>query len=300
MKKLILSAFFALLGISLMAQAPVNIKLNLEKGKMYTVKNISKQAMQIDAGGQQFNMDISTSSVVSYKVLKQENDVMDIELKFDTIASKTTSPMGNKETNSAKPAGNDPLEKIMNKFSSNKIIAKISTSGKFIEFVNYGKFKDNVLFVLDSIPATKRDQAKTMADALLQESAIRTLVEPLFAYLPEKAVKIGDTWETTYSLTSNNVSMLSLNTFTLKGVEKNVATISGKSEIESLPSTDPNAQMVQALKGTMTSDGTLDLKTGQVLKNTSKGNIEGTMTMKSNNAEMKIKLDSQSETFMLK
>jgi len=118
--------------------------------------------------------------------------------------------------------------------------------------------------------------------------------------LPEKAVKIGDTWETTYSLTSNNVSMLSLNTFTLKGVEKNVATISGKSEIESLPSTDPNAQMVQALKGTITSDGTLYLKTGQVLKNTSKGNIEGTMTMKSNNAEMKIKLDSQSETFMLK
>jgi hypothetical protein len=300
MKKLISSAFFALLGLSLMAQVPVNIKLNLEKGKMYMVKNTSKQTMQFDAGGQQFSMDISTSSVVSYKVLKQENDVMDIELKFDTIASKTTSPMMNKETNSAKPAGNDPLERIMNKMSTNSIIAKISTSGKFIDFVNYPKFKDNVLIVLDSIPATKRDEAKTIANALLQESAIRTMVEPLFAYLPEKAVKIGDTWETTYSLTSNNFSMLSLNTFTLKGVEKNVATISGKSEIESLPSTDPNAQMVAALKGTMTSDGTLDLKTGQVLKNSSKGHIEGSITVKANNTEMKIKMDSQSETFTIK
>ena len=300
MKKLISSVFLAFLGISLMAQALVNIKLNLEKGKVYTVKNTGKQTMQIDAGGQQFNMDVFSNNVVTYKVLKQENDVMDIEFKFDTIASKTVSPMMNKEINSAKPAGNDPMEILMNKMSTYSIIAKISTTGKFINFVNYGKFKDSVLFVLDSIPATKRDQAKTMADVILKESAIRTLIEPLFAYLPETAVKIGDTWETTYTLAANNTSLLSFNTFTLTGIEKSVANVSGKSEIESLPSIDPAAQMTQALKGNMTSEGTIDVATGLMLKNTSKGQIEGTMTMKANNTEMKIKLDSESETIMLK
>jgi len=300
MKKLFLSVFFALLGISLMAQAPVTLKLNLEKGKVYTAKSTSKQTVKIDAAGQQFNIDVFSNNVVTYKVLKQENDIMDVELKFDTIVSKSNSPMGSKETNSAKPNMSDPTERIMNKISTSTIIAKISTAGKFVDFVNYPKFKDRVLFVLDSIPAGKRDQAKMVADALIQESAVRTRIEPLFAYLPEKAVKTGDTWESTYSLSANNATLLSLNTFTLKGVASNVATVSGKSEIESLPSNDPAAQTTQNLKGTMTAEGTVDVVTGLMLKNTAKGHIEGTMTMKANNSEMKIQLDSESETIMIK
>jgi hypothetical protein len=92
------------------------------------------------------------------------------------------------------------------------------------------------------------------------------------------------------------------NSYNLKGVENKLATVSGKTQIESLPSNDPNAQMTQELKGTMTSDGTIDLQTGLTLKNTSKGHIEGTATMKNNGNEMKIPVvvDSQSETIMLK
>ena len=302
MKKLISSVFLAFLGLSLMAQTPVNMKLNLEKGKLYTIKSTSKQTSQQSVSGQQYNMDIFSSSVITYKVLAQENNVMNIEFKFDTIVSKISSVMMTKETNSAKPASDDPLERIMNKMSTYKIIAKISTDGKFIDFVNFRDFKDKIMFVLDSIPASKRDQAKTQAEQLLKESAVKSMIEPLFSYLPEKAVKTGDTWETTYLQSASNVSLLSLNTFTLKGVENNLATVTGKSEIEALPSTDPNAQMTQELKGTMTNDGTIDLVTGLKLKNLSKGHIEGEVKVKNNGNEMKVsvKMDSQSETIMLK
>jgi len=302
MKTLISSAFLALLGISVMAQTPANLKLNLEKGKVYNIKSTSKQTIQQTANGQTFNLDVYSNTVVSYKVLKQENDIMDIELKFDTIASKISSAMFNKETNSAKPAGNDPLEKIMNKVSASKLVVKVSTAGKFIDFVNYGKFKDNVLFVLDSIPATKRDQAKTQADMVIKESAVRSMVEPLFAYLPEKAVKTGDTWETSYFRVANNISLLTLNSFTLNALDKQQATVSGKSDIESIPSTDPAAQMSQDLKGNMTFDSSLDLATGIAVKSKAKGHIAGTVTMKNNGNEMKIPMamDSESETVMTK
>ena len=302
MKTLISSAFLALLGISVMAQTPANLKLNLEKGKVYNIKSTSKQTIQQTANGQTFNLDVYSNTVVSYKVLKQENDIMDIELKFDTIASKISSAMFNKETNSAKPAGNDPLEKIMNKVSTSKLVVKVSTAGKFIDFVNYGKFKDNVLFVLDSIPATKRDQAKTQADMVIKESAVRSMVEPLFAYLPEKAVKTGDTWETSYFRVANNISLLTLNSFTLNALDKQQATVSGKSDIESIPSTDPAAQMSQDLKGNMTFDSSLDLATGIAVKSKAKGHIAGTVTMKNNGNEMKIPMvmDSESETVMTK
>ena len=81
-----------------------------------------------------------------------------------------------------------------------------------------------------------------------------------------------------------------------------MATVSGKTEIESLPSTDPSAQMSQELKGSMTFEGTIDVATGLALKNTAKGRIEGTTTVKNNGNEMKmpIVVDSQSETIMLK
>ena len=146
--------------------------------------------------------------------------------------------MFSRETNSAKP-GNEPLEKIMNKMSTYKIIAKITNAGKFVQFVNLGKFTDSIMFVLDSVPASKRDDARKQADALLKESAIKSIIEPMFSYLPEKAVNIGDTWETSYFNVSGTMSILSLNTHKLEGIENNLARVSGTSEAEAMPSTDP-------------------------------------------------------------
>jgi hypothetical protein len=302
MKAFIFTVLLVLMGISVQAQTPVNLKLNLEKGKLYTVKSTSKQAIQQTANGQSFKMDVTSTMVFTYKVLKQVNDVMDIEFKFDTIATKISSPMFNKETNSAKPAGKEPLEKIMNKMSKYKIIAKISTAGKFIDFVNYGKYKDSVMFVLDSVPAAKMDQAKTQADGVLKESAVKSMIEPLFAYLPETSVKTGDNWETSYFRITSNVSLMAQNSFNLKAVENNLATVTGKTEIESMPSTDPSAQMTQEMKGSMTFESAMDIPTGLTLKNTAKGHIEGTTTMKNNGNEMKIPMvvDSESETIMTK
>jgi len=302
MKTTILTVFLALLGISMQAQSPVSLKLNLEKGKVYTAKSTNKQAIQQTANGQQYAIDVISNMAISYQVLSQENGVMNIEFKFDTIASKISSPMFNKETNSAKAGSTDPLEMIMHRMSTYKITAKISTAGKFIDFVNYGKFKDNVLVVLDSIPATKRDQAKTQADGLIKESAVRSFIEPLFSYLPETTVKIGDNWETSFFMVSSAVSLMAQNSYTLKGVENNTATVAGKTEIESLLSNDANAQMTQELKGTMTSEGTIDLPTGLILKNSSTGHIVGSTTMKNNGNEMKmpVVVDSKSETVMTK
>jgi len=302
MKTFITTVFLAFLGLSLQAQSPISLKLNLEKGKVYTVKSASKQVIQQTANGQTYKMDVNSTLVVSYKVLKQETEVMDIEFKFDTIATKISSPMFNKETNSTKPAGKDPLEKIMNRMSSNKLIAKISTAGKFIDFVNYGKFKDNVMTALDSVPAAKKDQAKTQAEGIIKESAVKSMIEPLFAYLPETAVKTGDTWETSYFRIASNVSLLTQNTFTLKGIDKGTATVSGKTEVESVPSNDPAPQISQELKGSLSFDGSLDVATGLMLKINSKGHMEGITTMKNNGNEMKmpVVVDSQTETIMLK
>ena len=75
------------------------------------------------------------------------------------------------------------------------------------------------------------------------------MIEPIFSYLPEKPVNIGDTWETSYFNVSATLSILLLNTHKLEGIENNLARVSGTSEAESMPSTDPAAKLTQELKG---------------------------------------------------
>jgi len=158
------------------------------------------------------------------------------------------------------------------------------------------------MLVMDSIPASKKDDAKKLADGILMESSLQSMVAPLFAYLPEKAVKIGDTWESSYLNSANKITFVMLNTYTLKDLDKKLGTISGTSEIETMPSNDPNAQISMDMKGTTQIDGNIDISTGLSLKTTAKNIIEGTMVTKNNGTETKIpmKIEGSTETIMIK
>jgi hypothetical protein len=298
MKTLVFTAIAIIFSFSLMAQTSANLKLNLEKGKVYKIKNTNQQTIQQTANGQQFTSEVYSGTFFSYKLLKQEKDIMFLEFKFDTIESKINSPMFKKETNSAKPAkSKEYLERIINRLSTFKLTAKISTAGKFIGFTNYQAFKDSVMMVMDSVPDTKKDQVQKQADAVLKEPVLQSMIEPFFAYLPDKAVNTGDKWETSLVQTSAMASILSFNSYTLNSLENNTAQISGSSEIESMPSNNPEAQMTTEIKGKSTSNLTVDLVTGLLLKSSVKGHVEGTMTVKNQGNEMKMPMtvDSQSE-----
>lgn len=301
MKTIVASLFFIILSLSIMSQTPVTLRLNLEKGKVYTIKTTSQQKIQQTANGQQISVDVVSNRVVTYKVLDQKDDIMEVEFSFDTIASKINSPMYSRETNSAKP-GTEPLEKILNKLSSTRLIASISTAGKFVGFINYSKFRESVLMVLDSVPVSKKEVAMKQAETLLKETALKSMIEPFFAYLPDIAINIGDKWETSYMNSSNDIASVVLNSFTLNGLENNSASFTGASEMESLPSNNPNAQMTQELKGTSTFEGSLDITTGLCLKRTENGLFDGKTTVKNNTEDMIIpmQINVKSITIMSK
>ncbi|MBP1664845.1 MAG: hypothetical protein H6Q19_1985, partial [Bacteroidetes bacterium] len=151
-------------------------------------------------------------------------------------------------------------------------------------------------------PASKRDDARKQTDALLKESILRSMIEPFFAYLPEKAVNVGESWENSYLNASANMSILTLNTYKLEGVENNLAKLSGITEAESMPSTDPAAKVTQELKGNLTLQSTIDLTTGLALKNNSKSHFEGVTKMMNGGTptEIPMKIDGETETVMVK
>jgi len=302
MKTIISSAILLLFGVSLMAQ-PATLKLNLEKGKVYKTKSTNVQNMQQSVNGQTFAVEVVINTVVSFKAVSQDKDVMTIEVKFDSIENKTTSPGGKKEVSYSKPAkSNEYFGKIRNRYCKFKPVVKISTAGKFLGFVNYQTFKDSVLAVMDSVPATKKDQVQKQADGLLKQANVQSMIEPLFAYLPEKPVNTGEKWETSYTLASEMASMLLFNTYTLNSTGDNMAKISCTAEMESIPSNDPVKEgapkMVLDAKGTSTSDLSAELSTGLMSSSVAKSHLEGTMTVTNQGNETKISIvaDGQSTT----
>lgn len=299
MKTFLYTLLFTLLSTALMAQTPVALKLNLEKGKTYSVKTVTKQTMQQGVAGQSMVVNVLANHVMSFKLLGRENDVLELEVRFDTVANKISSAMYNKETSSAQP-GKEPMERLQNKMSLYPLKAKFSTAGKFVGFTNLNEYKTNVMLVIDSLPDSKKDEARTHAASLLKESALKSTIEPIFAHLTDKSVNVNDSWESSYIMTVSDMSFLIFNTYTLKSVENGQATLSATSEIESMPSSNASLKIEQPIKGSATFDIRVDLASGMVSTQTEKNKMEGSVTAINGGNEFKVdlKIEAQSETVL--
>jgi hypothetical protein len=264
------------------------------------IKCSAKQATQQSVAGQSMVANVLENRVTTFKLIGQENDVLELEMRFDTLATKISAAMYSKETSSAQP-GKDPLERLQYKMSLYPLKAKISTAGKFIGFSNLGEFKGKVMLLIDSLPDSKKDDAKKQADVLLKESALRSLVEPLFAHLSEKPVNNNDNWESSYIINRNDMSFLVFNSYTLKAIENGQALLTGTSEMESMPSSNASVKIDQPIKGSSSFEGRVDLATGlfTILKDTN--TMQGTVTVTSNGTEYKVdlKIDGQSESKLM-
>ena len=296
MKTFLSLLLFTLLSASLMAQTPVSLKLNLEKGKTYVVKNTAKQSSQQSVAGQSMVANVLENRVTSFKLIGQEKDVLELEVRFDTLATKVSSAMYSKESNSAQP-GKDPADRLQYQKSLYPLKAKISTAGKFISFTNLSEFKGKVMLLIDSLPDSKKEEAKKQADMLLKESALRSLVEPLFAHLSEKPLNINDSWESSYMITQNDMTFLVFYTYTLKAVENDQALISGTSEMESMPSTNATIKMDQPIKGSSTFESKVDLATGLLSTQKEINKLAGSVSVTSNGTDYKVdlKIDGQTD-----
>lgn len=301
MKKILLTIFTLTLCFTVFSQSAVMLKFNLDKDKVYKMKSTSNQNVVSSFNGNSFTSTVNSVSAISYKLLSQDNNMMSIEFRFDTIQSKSTSPGGTRETNSATVAKKaEYLEQMMNRFSSNSIIAKISTSGKFSGFVDYKTFRDNILLGLDSVPDNKKDQLKKQIDMVVKESSIQSMIEPLFAYMPDKEVKTSDKWETSYSLSGGGMSGMIFNTITLVSSDVNLAQLEMTSELESIPNTDDKAPMSFDIKGNSTGTITIDTKTGLIINSTEKKKYSGSMTVKNQGNTMNIPMTIEAQTEITK
>lgn len=300
MKQLFLIAVAIFVSVSLMAQAPVNLKLNLEKNKTYRLKSTAQQNITVTYGGTTQQVETNTTVNFSLKPLSMEGDFILADIKFDTTNLKVSMPA--MVITSTKPGSltsgnpNDAMNCILNRYSKAVFNVKLSQTGKVIEISNIKEISAELNKSLDSLQgqlATVKGQLSQM----VSESAIKGTIETITGFLPGKPVNVGEKWDSNIKMAGSGMAMSINSSYKLKKVTGNMAEIAGDVTIEPVSQeSSQNAQMSYDVRGLGKTTLTVDIKTGLISKTTSKYHLQGNMTVKAQGNEMQMPIEVDSET----
>lgn len=290
------------LSVSVYAQKKADLTYQLELNKVYRAKSISVQNMTQTVMGTEQSIQTSSTSVISLKPLKQFEGEMMVQVSFDTILTLISQPP--MEINSALPGdlnSSDPakvMECIMHRMANSTFLVKMTNSGRVVEFMNLEPTVAGILQGIDSIQGQAAPFLRQRAGFIVEENALRSMIESVTAYLPGTEVKIGEKWDVNLRLAGGGMFMSQSASYKLESLDKHSAEISGEMIVESEPGTmDMNgAKITPDIRGLGKSELTIDTKTGWLIKGTIKQQLKGEMAVNAQGNNMTIPLEINSTT----
>jgi Family of unknown function (DUF6263) len=309
MKKILLSCLAVLFCISIMAQNSVNLKMNLEKNKVYRFRSSSEQTITQTINGNQQNIDSKTSSTVSIKMVDATADFIVAEVRFDTIKYNTNS-MGKTSIISSVNEGDikssetaDVMSCIMNRLCKNALYIKMDFAGKILEIVNSKMLSDVIMKDTSAITLTgmMRAGVKTQIINTVSDKTLKTMVEAFTNYLPGKPVSTGDNWNVTVQVNSGGMILDIITGYHLDGINSNTANVTAESNIKASENADPmvagGAKITyDDLKGLSKSNMVIDIHTGLLIEDKAKTHIAGNLGISAPGMTMTMPMDINGES----
>lgn len=309
MKRIILLIVIILAGISAVAQNSANLKMNLEKNKVYRFNSTSSQTIIQTVNGNQQTVESKSGYAISIKMIDATPDFMITEVHIDTMKTNTNT-MGKASVMSSASEGNiksaevtDVISCIMNRLTRNAIYIKMDYAGKPLEIVNLQMLSDVILKDTSSITLTGPTAVaikKQVAD-IISANSLKTLVEMFTWYLPAREVSSGETWNVAARTTSGGMALDISTTYHLDGVKENNADITSESEIKTAANAEPivsgGAKVTyDDLKGLSKSTLKIDTRTGLLIEEKAKSHIAGNLGISAPGVSMQIPMDISSES----
>jgi hypothetical protein len=312
MKKLLFSLTAILIGFSVIAQDGTTLKLNLEKNKVYRLKSSSEQTISQTMNGMQQNTNVTSNSVVSIKMMDASADFLVTEFRFDTLIT-ITNAMGKIVSMNSATEGNikstesgEVMSAIMNRLSKNPLYLKLDYTGKVIQVVNAKMLSDILLKDTASITGETAAMTKMQIVNMTSEKSLISMAETFTHNLPGKPVKTGDKWDITENMNAGGMSLDFTTTYNLDGIKDNDANLTAESTIQATPNAEPIVYgpakvTYDDLKGMGKSEVILDVRTGLLVRNTSKTHLAGNLSIsvQGMNLVMPMEMDANSEIVSL-
>ncbi len=272
MKKLSLSfVLFALVTVSTVfiacqttsktANAKL-LKFNLEQGKGYDYELVWD--MDTKVAGQEtaitmtglYTMDITgidekvRSVTTAYKRIKMDMNVMGMNLTMDSEAPPTAEGEGD-----GNPLG--MMNKVMTAIVGKKFVIKADEEGNILEVTGFEKIINDMIDSMGLEPSAKAQVDASMKDQFSEQS-IKDQFAPIFTIFPNKEVKVGDTWDKSFS-TGGKMAAKHTTTYTVKEIDGDHVTLSANTKIAS------KEEDGQQISGSQTGKIIVDSKSGLMI-----------------------------------
>jgi len=301
MKKLMLLLSVAIFVTSVSLKAAPLLKLNLEKGKEYKLKSSNVQTVEMTMNGSQFVTEVSNFSSVKFLADSLKTDYMIVKITFDSIISSVKNPYKNSKINTNKPGNpknpDDLMTNVMIVLVKNPMKVKLSYSGKIIEILNLKAISDSAMKQIDSLPEATKTQMKPAVESAISLDMLKMMVES-FGYLSGNMISSGDKWEAKNTIKPNGMELSIDTKYKCKSITNNNAELTGDIAIESPENgvtTMNGMQVPYDLRGMGTSEVTVDLNTGWIIKSKGRQKMQGSMTFGGNAMPMNIESNFEAE-----
>ncbi len=304
MKTTLLSFFVLLFCTSIIAQNSVNLKLNLEKGKVYRFNSVSEQTVTQTINGNSQTSDSKINNTISIKMIDATADFMITEVRFDSLITSSNA-MGKISRISSVSEGNiksteiaDVMSCFMNRLSKNALYIKMDFTGKVLEVVNAKMLSDLIMKDTSSIVLTGQlaSAVKSQLQNLINEKTLKTMVEVFTYNLPGKEVSPGNDWNVTLNTSSGGMALDITTNYHLDGVNGNAANITAESDIKAAANADPivagGAKITyDDIKGLGKSTITIDTHTGLLIEDKTKSHTAGNLGINAPGMSMQMPMD---------
>ena len=309
MKKILLSLVVVLFCISALPQNSVNLKLNLEKNKVYRFNSVSESTVTQTINGNSQSSDTKTNNTISIKMVDATPDFMIAEVRFDSLITnsnamgKVTNMNSKKEGDIKSSEAIEVMACVNNRLSKNALYVKMDFSGKVLQVVN-SKMLSEVILKDTSFITLKNPMGsmiKKQMQNMISEKALITMVEEYTYYLPGKDVSAGNSWDVNVNTSTGGMSLDVLTSYHLDGINGNTANITAESNIKAPDNVQPIVSgptkvTYDDLKGINKSNMVIDTRTGLLINAQSKSHIAGNLGINYPGGSMQMPMDISSDS----
>jgi len=264
------------------AQESVTLKWTLNEGTTFYTKSVTEMDMQMSVLNQQIDLKMKISAVQKLKVLSAKPGATKIEM---TMSSMEMTAEG-------LPGGIPGLDAIGDRIKGATLTATLDDKMAVTKLEGYEKFLDK----LAGDDAAVRKQMKTQ----FSEATVGQMFSQVFAFAPDKAVKVGDTWNRNDKMPAAGLEASVKQKYKLESITDGIAKIglTGDLEFKAGQGFPGLPEGVDVSKFEMKAEkfaGTLlfDTKTGRLTENKTDMDLNGAITISANGQKidmtMKIK-----------
>lgn len=302
MKTILSLLFVAFLYSSVQAQAPVNLKYNLELNKTYRLKSSNTLNQKTSMYGNEQLTEVKNVSYFSIKALKNAPDFFMAQVKFDTIMNSTSMPK--MEMTSANPGNmksENPVEIsncFLNRMANSTFLVKMDYSGHVIDIMNYDVIAKVLLADVDSLQGQIGASVKPRLVKMSEKETLKGMIEAITAYLPNKEIAKGEKWTTNYKNSAGGFGMLYNMDYKLDDLQGNSAKLSSAITIEPAgdkPMEVNGSEITSDMRGLGEAQMTINPATGWIENGTSKVHLGGNLTVKAQGQEFQIPTEIDAE-----